>query len=56
MRAVWSFWSKPFHGYMGRTWLNPLHIVSPGAFRSARAPALPRDHAGHRPRRSCVSR
>jgi hypothetical protein len=25
MRAVWSFWSKPFQGYMGRTWLNPLH-------------------------------
>jgi hypothetical protein len=25
MRAVWSFWSKPFQGYMGRTWLQPLH-------------------------------
>jgi hypothetical protein len=25
MRAVWSFWSKPFEGYMGRTWREPLH-------------------------------
>ncbi|MGB0123332.1 MAG: DUF6734 family protein [Silvibacterium sp.] len=25
MRAVWSFWSKPFQGYMGRTWREPLH-------------------------------
>jgi hypothetical protein len=25
MRAVWSFWSKPFQGYMGRNWHEPLH-------------------------------
>jgi hypothetical protein len=25
MRAVWSFWSKPFQGYMGLTWHEPLH-------------------------------
>jgi hypothetical protein len=25
MRAVWSFWSKPFQRSMGRTWRGPLH-------------------------------
>lgn len=25
MRAVWSFWSKPFRHYKGRMWPSPLH-------------------------------
>ena len=25
MRAVWSFWSKPFRGEKGRSWQSPLH-------------------------------
>ncbi len=25
MRAVWSFWSKPFHAYYGSIWCKPLH-------------------------------
>ena len=25
MRAVWSFWSRPFHTYYGRIWCKPLH-------------------------------
>jgi hypothetical protein len=25
MRAVWSFWSKPFYTYYGHTWAKPLH-------------------------------
>jgi hypothetical protein len=25
MRAVWSFWSKPFRGEKGRMWRSPLH-------------------------------
>jgi Family of unknown function (DUF6734) len=25
MRAVWSFWSRPFHAYYGRIWCKPLH-------------------------------
>ena len=25
MRAVWSFWSKPFHAYYGGIWCKPLH-------------------------------
>lgn len=25
MRAVWSFWSKPFQEYKGRIWRSPLH-------------------------------
>jgi hypothetical protein len=25
MRAVWSFWSKPFHAFKGRIWQTPLH-------------------------------
>ena len=25
MRAVWSFWSKPFRAKAGRTWPSPLH-------------------------------
>lgn len=25
MRAVWSFWSKPFRGEKGRIWRSPLH-------------------------------
>ena len=25
MRAVWSFWSKPFLTYYGRVWSKPLH-------------------------------
>ncbi|WP_446745343.1 DUF6734 family protein [Silvibacterium acidisoli] len=25
MRAVWSFWSKPFREYKGRIWYSPLH-------------------------------
>ncbi|HEV2275907.1 MAG TPA: DUF6734 family protein [Acidobacteriaceae bacterium] len=25
MRAVWSFWSKPFREYKGRLWHSPLH-------------------------------
>lgn len=25
MRAVWSFWSKPFYAAKGRTWQTPLH-------------------------------
>jgi hypothetical protein len=25
MRAVWSFWSKPYRGGKGRTWLEPKH-------------------------------
>jgi hypothetical protein len=25
MRAVWSFWSKPFDAYMGRVWTEPRH-------------------------------
>jgi hypothetical protein len=25
MRAVWSFWSKPFQLYKGNIWLRPLH-------------------------------
>ena len=25
MRAVWSFWSKPFHAQQGRAWREPLH-------------------------------
>jgi hypothetical protein len=25
MRAVWSFWSKPFHTSYGRIWCKPLH-------------------------------
>jgi hypothetical protein len=25
MRAVWSFWSKPFTTYYGRIWSKPLH-------------------------------
>jgi hypothetical protein len=25
MRAVWSFWSKPFDAYYGRIWCKPLH-------------------------------
>ncbi|MGO9236994.1 MAG: DUF6734 family protein [Methylocella sp.] len=27
MRAVWSFWSKPFRAYKGRIWRDPLHHV-----------------------------
>jgi hypothetical protein len=25
MRAVWSFWSRPFHSYYGSIWCKPLH-------------------------------
>lgn len=25
MRAVWSFWSKPFQAYKANVWLRPLH-------------------------------
>lgn len=25
MRAVWSFWSKPFHAFYGSNWCKPLH-------------------------------
>jgi hypothetical protein len=25
MRAVWSFWSRPFHSYYGNIWCKPLH-------------------------------
>ncbi|MEJ2007580.1 MAG: hypothetical protein P8Z30_05375 [Acidobacteriota bacterium] len=25
MRAVWSFWSRPFYAYYGRIWAKPLH-------------------------------
>ena len=25
MRAVWSFWSRPFHQYYGSIWCKPLH-------------------------------
>ena len=25
MRAVWSFWSKPFHEWKGRIWQTPSH-------------------------------
>ena len=25
MRAVWSFWSKPFHAFKGRIWREPHH-------------------------------
>jgi hypothetical protein len=25
MRAVWSFWSKPFYAYYGHIWCKPLH-------------------------------
>jgi hypothetical protein len=25
MRAVWSFWSRPFHMYYGHIWRKPLH-------------------------------
>jgi hypothetical protein len=25
MRAVWSFWSRPFHDYYGSIWCKPLH-------------------------------
>jgi len=25
MRAVWSFWSRPFHAYYGHIWCKPLH-------------------------------
>ena len=25
MRAVWSFWSKPFNAYYGQIWCKPLH-------------------------------
>jgi hypothetical protein len=25
MRAVWSFWSGPFHEYYGQIWCKPLH-------------------------------
>ena len=25
MRAVWSFWSRPFHTYYGHIWCKPLH-------------------------------
>jgi hypothetical protein len=25
MRAVWSFWSKPYYAYKGRIWHTPLH-------------------------------
>lgn len=25
MRAVWSFWSRPFHTYYGQIWCKPLH-------------------------------
>lgn len=25
MRAVWSFWSKPFSSFKGRIWRSPLH-------------------------------
>ena len=25
MRAVWSFWSRPFHAYYGNIWCKPLH-------------------------------
>lgn len=25
MRAVWSFWSRPFHTYYGSIWCKPLH-------------------------------
>jgi hypothetical protein len=25
MRAVWSFWSRPFQAYKGRIWRSPLH-------------------------------
>jgi hypothetical protein len=25
MRAVWSFWSRPFHTYYGNIWCKPLH-------------------------------
>ena len=25
MRALWSFWSRPFHAYYGRIWSKPLH-------------------------------
>jgi hypothetical protein len=25
MRAVWSFWNKPFRAYMGRIWREPRH-------------------------------
>lgn len=31
MRAVWSFWSKPFFTYYGRVWSNPLrHLLAWG--------------------------
>ncbi|HEX3359161.1 MAG TPA: DUF6734 family protein [Tepidisphaeraceae bacterium] len=25
MRAVWSFWSKPFHSHRAATWFSPFH-------------------------------
>lgn len=25
MRAVWSFWSKPYYAYKGRVWHSPFH-------------------------------
>jgi len=25
VRAVWSFWSRPFHAYKGGIWTSPLH-------------------------------
>src|SRR5262245_28715199 len=25
MRAVWSFWSRPFQAHKGRIWCKPLH-------------------------------
>lgn len=52
MRAVWSFWSKPFQGYMGNTWYEPLHhCLAWGlslrlARRHHRETMLVTDHAG----------
>jgi hypothetical protein len=39
MRAVWSFWSKPFHAYKGSIWGQPLqHMLAWGlSLHTARA-------------------
>jgi hypothetical protein len=39
MRAVWSFWSKPFHAYKGSIWGHPLqHMLAWGlSLQTARA-------------------
>src|SRR5260370_570720 len=45
MRAVWSFWSKPFRGEKGRLWRSPLHHILASAGARAPPPSLFRNPA-----------